>query len=67
LKRQFRAAQKHVERDMGNLMTMAKELIQKEGQTTEDAIGALDSMIAKVEGLQSKVTETCILEDRIII
>jgi hypothetical protein len=46
---------------------MAKELSQKEGQTTEDAISALDSMIARVEGLQSKVTETCILEDRIII
>ncbi|CAG8767224.1 1429_t:CDS:2, partial [Acaulospora colombiana] len=57
LKRQFRASQKHVERDMGNLKTMAKEMSQKEGQTTEDAISALDSMIAKVDSLQSKLAE----------
>lgn len=55
VRRQFRATQKHVERDMGALKNSSKELSKKPNMTSQDAIKALDAMIAKVDGLNKKV------------
>lgn len=57
LRRQFRAMQKHVERDMTGLKNNARELSKKGGQSQQDAIAALDAMIAKVEGLKQKLSD----------
>lgn len=55
MRRHFRASQKHVERDFTALSKAAKESTKHKDITPEEAIQALEGMIAKVEGLSAKV------------
>ncbi|KAG9020627.1 GID complex subunit containing RING finger motif, partial [Serendipita sp. 407] len=57
IKRQFRASQKQVERDMGALRTNARDLSKKTGTSAQDGIAALDTMITKVNGLTKKLED----------
>ncbi|KAF9568695.1 hypothetical protein CPC08DRAFT_702304 [Agrocybe pediades] len=59
-RRIFRTSQKHVERDLGGVQTMANDLVARgaaETLTPEDFVKSIDSMIGKVENLKKKLSD----------
>lgn len=60
----FRASQRNIERELGNVQTTSSELQKRtKGNEVnlEDAAKTIDGMIARVENLKRKVRASCLV------
>jgi len=57
----FRTSQRHVERELGAVLTTSNELANRATSSTlkaEDGLKSIDNMIGRVENLKRKVNST---------
>lgn len=60
----FRASQRNIERELGNVQTSSNDLQRRSKGNEinlEDAAKTVDGMIARVENLKRKVSSSCIV------